>query len=429
MKALLSFTIENFRSLCQRKTISFVPTAIKDEPLDNIYTSDGYRYLRTAAIYGANSSGKSNVVRGMAAMSRLILTSVSMNDGDELVYEPFVLCRRNREEPTRYEIDFIVDGVRYYYVIANTISKIVEEILIRVEKNGSQTKLFLRNEEGIGVNEKYFTEGIGLEERTNDNRLFLSLAGQLGGSISNSIIQFFRDGIGVLSGLDTDSYKTFSKRMLNANLPGCLDMKKFFTRVKLGFVDISAVQREFSLSDLPEEMPDEMKKNIAQELYGKKQIKVFTSHGIYDDNGCRQDTAIFDFDDMESAGTKKLFDMAGPFFDALTNGDILFVDELDAKMHPLISQEIISLFNDPKRNPHGAQLIFTTHDTNLLSSKQLRRDQIWFTEKDNQERTDLYNMMDIVLPDGTKPRGDGNIERNYIRGRYGAIPYIETYND
>ena len=119
--------------------------------------------------------------------------------------------------------------------------------------------------------------------------------------------------------------------------------------------------------------------------------------------------------------------MAGPFFDALTSGDILVVDELDAKMHPLISQEIISLFNDPKRNKYGAQLIFTTHDTNLLSSKQLRRDQIWFTEKDETECTDLYNMMDIVLPDGTKPRGDGNLERNYIRGRYGAIPYI-SYN-
>ena len=132
---------------------------------------------------------------------------------------------------------------------------------------------------------------------------------------------------------------------------------------------------------------------------------------------------------MESEGTKKLFDMAGPFFDTLMNGNILVVDELDAKMHPLISLEIISLFNDPKRNPHGAQLIFTTHDTNLLSSKQLRRDQIWFTEKDEQERTDLYNMMDIVLPDGSKPRGDGNMERNYIRGRYGAIPYIESYND
>ena len=132
---------------------------------------------------------------------------------------------------------------------------------------------------------------------------------------------------------------------------------------------------------------------------------------------------------MESAGTCKLFDLAGPIFTTLNTGNILVVDELDAKMHPLISQELVSLFNDPKRNKKGAQLIFTTHDTNLLASRLLRRDQIWFTEKDEQERTDLYNMMQIVLPDGTKPRGDGNIERNYIRGRYGAIPYIRSYTD
>ena len=121
--------------------------------------------------------------------------------------------------------------------------------------------------------------------------------------------------------------------------------------------------------------------------------------------------------------------MAGPIFDTLSHGSILVVDELDAKMHPLISREIVSLFNDPERNVKGAQLIFTTHDTNLLSARLLRRDQIWFTEKDEQERTDLYNIMQIVLPDGKKPRGDGNIERNYIRGRYGAIPYIQTSID
>lgn len=132
---------------------------------------------------------------------------------------------------------------------------------------------------------------------------------------------------------------------------------------------------------------------------------------------------------MESAGTRKLFDFAGPMFDTLASGSVLVVDELDAKMHPLLSLELVRLFNDPKRNKKGAQLIFTTHDTNLLSSKILRRDQIWFTEKDDNERTDLYNMMQIFLPDGSKPGGDGNIERNYINGRYGAIPYIRPYSE
>ena len=260
MNALLSFSVENFRSLCERNTISLIPTAIKDEPLDNICSIDNIRYLRTAAIYGANSSGKSNVIKAMAAMLQLILTSVSMNDGDELFYEPFVLSRKNQNKPTRFEIDFVLAGVRYYYSFSNTSDRIIDEALIRIEKNGNQTKLFLRNEDGIGVNEKYFEEGIGLEGRTNDNRLFVSLVGQLGGKLSNSIIQFFRDNMGVLSGIETDRYKAFSKRMLNANQPGSTDMKNFFTRVKLGFLDITAVKQDFSLSDLPDDMPDEMKR-------------------------------------------------------------------------------------------------------------------------------------------------------------------------
>ena len=134
-------------------------------------------------------------------------------------------------------------------------------------------------------------------------------------------------------------------------------------------------------------------------------------------------STIFDIDE-ESEGTKKLIELSGPIFDTLSNGTVLWIDELDAKMHPLISQHIVELFNNPQTNPLNAQLIFSTHDTHLLSSKLLRRDQIWFTEKDKMEQTDLYNMMEIELPDGSKPRSDSNYEKNYIAGRYGAIPFI-----
>ena len=128
--------------------------------------------------------------------------------------------------------------------------------------------------------------------------------------------------------------------------------------------------------------------------------------------------------DSASSKLKRIIQLSGPIFDSLNEGFVLCIDEIDAKMHPLISQFIINLFNDPEKNTKNAQLIFTTHDTHLLSSKMLRRDQIWFTEKDTTEQTDLYNMMDIELPDGSKPRSDANYKRNYIAGRYGAIPYI-----
>ena len=425
MSALLRFTVENFRSISERKSISFIPDSIKDEPKSNVFMSDGFSYLRTVAIYGANSSGKSNLVDAIGCMSSIIVNSVKVNDKENLPYLPFRLNRVNNHQPTFYEVDAVIDGVRYKYSFSNTDKRIVSEQLLREEKAGSEKPLFIRTLDGIGVNENLFPEGKDLESKTNDNRLFISLVGQLGGKLSNSIINFFNTTLNTLSGLDTDDYSSFTRYMLNKDLPGCATMKEFFLRVQLGFSNLTTTVREFSISELPEKLPREMKESIARELAGKQLVQVFSSHKIYDEEGNAIDSAEFDFSEMESAGTQKLFDMAGPIFDTLYRGTILVIDELDAKMHPLISRELVSLFNDPERNPKGAQLIFTTHDTNLLSSNLLRRDQIWFTEKDQMERTDVYSMRHIVLPDGTKPRGDGNMERNYIKGRYGAIPYIQ----
>ncbi len=135
-----------------------------------------------------------------------------------------------------------------------------------------------------------------------------------------------------------------------------------------------------------------------------------------------------DFETFESEGTKKIIDLSGPVYDTLLAGKILIIDELDAKLHPLLTIQLIKLFHDPELNQKNAQLFFATHDTNLLSSDLFRRDQIWFTEKDETEQTYLYSLNDFKLPDGSKVRNDGNYERNYIKGRYGAIPFI-TYSE
>ena len=429
MYTLLRFTIENFRSIAERKTMAFTPTSIKDEPSSNIVKDDNGDYLRTTAIYGANSSGKSNILLGLSTMELLVESSIKMNDKDELPYEPFLLNKANANKPTLYEVEFVANGIRYRYGFSNTEKQICEEWLIRKGKSGRESNLFIRTLEGIGVNEKLFPEGENLEGKTNNNRLFISLVGQLGGKVSNSVIHFFQEGLNVLSGLETDTYNSFTKLYLNKNLPGCDEMKNFFGRVQLGFKDVVPIVHDFDVNNLPKDIPKELQDKLVKDLMGKKQINIFSSHGIYDENGKMIDTQKFEFEEMESAGTRKLFDMAGPIFDTLNSGSVLVIDELDAKMHPLISQELVSLFNDPDRNLNCAQLIFSTHDTNLLSSHLLRRDQIWFTEKDAQERTDIYNMMQIVLPDGSKPRGDGNIGRNYISGRYGGIPYIPPYTE
>ena len=428
--ALLRFTVENFRSIAQRKTIKFTPDSIKDEPQNNVIVSDKVRYLSTVAIYGANSSGKSNLVDAIAYMMSIVLGSVKVNDKDVLPYDPFLLNTDSGSKPTLYEVEAIVNGMRYRYGFSNLEDRICEEWLSQVINSKTEKILFIRNLEGIGVDPGLVPEGVDLESRTNDNRLFLSLVGQLGGKISNEIISFFNTSLNVLSGLDTKGYHLFSRLMLSKKLPGYQQMMAFFQQIQLGFSGLSVKTNDFDPSDIPLELPSELRDRLINELTGKKRIEILSSHRIYDKNGKAVGQSSFPFESMESEGTKKIFDLGGPVFDTIESGSVLVIDELDAKMHPLISQELVKLFNDPVRNNTGAQLIFTTHDTNLLSSGLLRRDQIWFTEKDSCEQTDVYSMRQIVLPDGSKPRGDGNLERNYIRGRYGAIPYIRSsFND
>jgi len=145
---------------------------------------------------------------------------------------------------------------------------------------------------------------------------------------------------------------------------------------------------------------------------------------VVDKKGNIVDFVFLDKAKNESEGTNKIIDLSGPIFDTLKLGKLLIIDELDAKLHPLITMRIVEIFHNPESNPNNAQLIFATHDTNLLGETLFRRDQIWFTEKDEQEQTDLYSLYDFNLPDGSKVRNDSNLEKNYIRGRYGAIPFI-----
>jgi AAA15 family ATPase/GTPase len=346
--------------------------------------------LPAAVVYGANSSGKSNLLRALATMRGVLLDSVKLNAGDPLSFTPFMLAENSVTEPTYFEIEFLIDDKKIRYGYEYNQTRIVSEWLYEstaiVEK-----PLFVRTEEGIGVATN-FKEGQGKEEATNDNRLFVSLVAQLGGETCKKIIAWFQ-GCNLISGLTNQGYSVITMQMIQHRMHGFDDALLLF------------------------------KKGIE----GKKFLRMKTLHNKYNANGQIIDTVLFDKDSHESEGTKKIIDLSGPVFDTLLTGKVLIVDELDAKLHPLLTREIVNLFNSKETNPKHAQLLFATHDTNLLSADIFRRDQVWFTEKDEVEQTDLYNLVEFRLPDGSKVRNDSNLERNYIRGRYGAIPYITAH--
>ncbi len=407
MIALLQFSVANYRSIYTRKSISFTGSSIKDEPRSNIVYFNKIRCTRTTAVYGANSSGKSNLMLAMSTMVRMLFDSAKLNDGDSLPYNPFVLSVSSQDEPTLFEAVFVINDWKYRYGFEYKDDAIVSEWLYRVTtKKITEEALFIRKNEGIGVNEQSFKEGVGLEEKTNANRLFLSLVAQVGGEniISKEVLSFFRQ-INVISGIVEYGYQDVTKKIFLSKMDISENATKLFKALKLGFGEVIARKVE--------------------KLDGKgNEIEIYTTHNVYTKKGRKSGHVFFNMDSMESAGTRKVFDLAGPIIDTLKYGKVLVVDELDAKMHPLLSQYLVNLFNNPEKNVANAQLIFSTHNTHLLSSSMLRRDQIWFTEKNSKEETDIYSMMDILLPDGSKPRGDGNLEKNYMMGRYGAIPFI-----
>lgn len=417
----VQFTVGNFLSFNKKRTLSLEAKGIS-ELKTNISNFKPEKILRSSVIYGANSSGKSNLIKALERMRDIVLTSVKLNDSDELDYSPFLLSIETENQPTFFEIIFWQDSTRYRYGFEYILEEIVNEWLFAGKSKKSEKYLFIRTLDGIGVSTK-FKEGEGNESKTNDNRLFISLVAQLGGKVSKKIVDFFNE-YNVLSGLEHNDYTGFTMRMLHKNLNGSNESLELYQKLKLGFTEINAVESDFNPSEIPDFIPVKMKSKLIKDLVGKKGVSLKTIHNKFDKKGKIIDFVVFDKLINESEGTNKIIDLSGPIFDTLNLGKVLIIDELDAKLHPLITMRIVELFNSPESNPNNAQLIFTTHDTNLLGEDLFRRDQIWFTEKDDQEQTDLYLLSDFNLPDGSKVRNDSNIEKNYIRGRYGAIPFI-----
>ncbi len=416
---LVEFTVGNYLSFYARRTLNFRAAAISD--LDHSFEVGRYKLLPAAVVYGANSSGKSNLLKALATMRNVLLQSVKLNDGEQLDYTPFLLAENSAEEPSYFEIEFLIEEKKFRYGYEYNQTHIVSEWLyestVKVEK-----PLFVRTEDGIGVSD-IFKEGRGKEEATNDNRLFVSLVAQLGGDICKKIIAWFQ-GCNLISGLSNQGYNAFTMKMLHHKLEGFDLAIGLFRKLQLGFEEIVVNDGSITTDVVRESLAIYRRKELPDEMVDDRQLTLKTTHYKYDNSGNRIEKVSFDKNKNESEGTKKIMDLTGPVFDTLIHGKVLLVDELDAKLHPLLTREIVSLFNNMETNPRHAQLLFVTHDTNLLSSDLFRRDQVWFTEKNSLEQTDLYNLVEFRLPDGSKVRNDSNLERNYIRGRYGAIPYI-----
>lgn len=397
---LVNFTFKNFRSFKDEMTLSMEAASIQ-ELGDAVVKTCGEDLLPVAVMYGANSSGKSNVLKALKAMRDVLLSSVKLNPKDKLDAEPFSLDLTSSSEPTSFEIQFTLNGSKFRYGFDYTSEMIISEWLYEKRSGEREFELFLRSGNEFKISKTRFSEGIGKQESTPANRLFVSLVAQLNGKVSQSILDWFSN-MEYISGLYNDAYIGKTLTMVYEENNGYLEVLNFLGQSQLGFNGLA----------------------ITKDSSREKPLEAKSVHNIYDKEGNIVDKRQFLIEDMESEGTKKMIEIAGPIVDAIRLGQILIVDELDAKLHPFLTRKIISMFMDKNINKNGAQLIFATHDTNLLNIQYLRRDQIWFTEKDKTDSTELYSLIEFRDEAGNKVRNDRNIEKDYINGRYGAIPFM-----
>jgi uncharacterized protein len=403
---LIEFSVGNYRSFKEVVTFSMVaaPIVVGDSPINrnNLFlATKEIELLKSAAIYGANASGKSNLVRAISFMKEFTINSVvGSRITSEINTEFYRLNTEFEGEPSYFEMVFIIGTARYRYGFEVDRQIVISEWLYQTLRT-KEAQLFDREGSRIKVFSR-FGEGQSLENKTRKNALFLSVAAQFNGKIAREII-FWLHELNIFNSLDDDDYDNLT---IDTLIQGhqTQDLIGLVTSLDLGIQDIQMI------------------KTPIPEFPGGISYEVKTAHWKYDRDGNKVATEYFELDEDESAGTQKLFNISGLLINILQAGEILIVDELDARLHPLISCAIVKLFNSPITNPRNAQLIFTTHDTNLLSANMFRRDQIWFTEKDRYGATDIYSLVEYEIPD------DAPFEQDYIAGKYGAIPFIGDLN-
>ncbi|MFN8787518.1 MAG: AAA family ATPase, partial [Pseudanabaena sp.] len=377
-----------------------------------------------AVIYGANASGKSNLHAALQFMRRFILnSSKDSQEGETINVEPFRLSTETERQASAFEAIFILNKRKYRYGFEVNSQEVVSEWLFDTPTT-RERKLFVRNNKHIEVKNS-FSEGVGVDVRTRDNALFLSVVSQWNGKIAKEILRWFQS-LSIADPSDIQNRRYTVKCFEDGSYKD--EIVEFIKRLDLGINSIEIETIEPDLSKFPKSLQERL---TELQLRSLRRTSITTFHWKYDQDGDRT-PELFDLDTHESEGTKRLFALAGLLIDTLKKGRILFVDEFDSSIHPLITCAIIDLFNSKETNPNNAQIIFITHDTNLLSHKIFRRDQIWFAEKDEKGSTHLYSLAEYKIPTEEdskeetfkKVRNDASFEDNYIHGKYGAIPFI-----
>jgi len=422
---LIQFSVKNYKAFKDKATLTFIASNYDKDvrEQENVVNIDlaNLRLLTSAVIYGSNASGKTTILDALYTMCQFVVRSVEGQRGHKIPLDPFRFNTESENEPTELEVLFYHKKVLYRYGFEANRDKIIAEWLYHRPKK-KEIELFYRQEQDFETNVKLFRKGssIAKEGLVRDNALLLSTAAQFNDETANLVLEWFIS-LQFISGLN-ERYKQFTIKAAT-NPEKRKQMVALLKAADLGINDINVFIMD--VSDLPDTMPDELKENIrkkAKERNVSVYSEIITLHKKYDSKNLVVDEEPLSLEQNESEGTKKFFALSGPILDVLDNGYILVIDEFDSKLHPKLSEKLIALFNNSETNPKGAQLIFNTHNTNLLDSGLFRRDQIWFTQKDRYGAAKLFSLADFAVR-----KDDPKVEEKYLAGKFGAVPYLADF--
>ena len=416
---LVQFTVENFLSIRDKVYLSLEPSKDSEHP-ENLITKGDYKAVNSVAIYGANASGKSSLFKAITVALIMIRNSNNVQVTDKLPMTPFKFDFESRNKPTSFEFTFIAkDGRKYIYGFSATTEKVVEEYLY-CYNTSKPTLLFDLNEnEKPKFNRAYKVKLEAAYQMNTANKLFLATATTWNVECTKSPFEWLAESIDTftdvmeLGGVAFEKYRTDENRKYIE-----------FTKNLLKQADINISSIEVDAKEvmggpaLPFQIVVQGK--IIPPNEGKHyDVEITTGYTVVDENGEKTEFSLTLQE--ESIGTQLLF-FYGPLLkDAFEKGKTIVLDEIDKSMHRSLVKFIMNLFRDPDVNKNGAQLIVTTHETGILSLDMFRRDQIYFTEKDSKSGvTDLYSLDEFSV------RKTENIEKGYLMGRYGAIPFLQA---
>lgn len=401
---LCQFTVKNYKSIRDEMTFDMQAAAISEHENNIIRDKDGELFLPISAIYGPNGGGKSNVLEAMHTLASKVLRPLyATGDKEERIFlqkrlliEPFAFSKKTKSQPTEFEIFFRTEIAEYRYKLHIMKDVVNYESLDRVKLDtGRRSALFERDTEEISL------KGVFSKlKASEDLSATLPLLSYLGitykkNEVVKDVLDWFEYGIDFLN--YGNSIEELRMAVSNSEDVKQL-MLDMIQEMDLDIVDFRVVEDE------------------------NDRIDVYTKHLV---DGYETELNLLE----ESSGTRKLFGLMPFIAGCLLTGTVLVIDELDAKIHPVLLRHIIMMFNDMSINKKKAQLIFTSHDLSTMNNEVFRRDEIWFVAKGNAQNSKLYSLVEFKNEKGESVRKDAKFDKQYLEGKYGADPYLKRIID